>query len=249
MTSHKLAEGSSSFYDTTPSRPTSGQEPGLSVQNSLPIPVSSRRVNAETHVAPHRMDLPHKIAPDDLFPTMLAAFDNIQEIVEKGCKGTSYDVVQSLCSSEIKDVDTGSMFLRQGDEQKVVSSLSEGSHHKRRKTHEDVQTNALHTYSNGRIGKRVSSSTLPFSVDAHTRTRKLGHPIPIPSSTWQTLTPTPSHPSFLRRMRLGGSFNEAPSFGTVSASEAILKGYLEGQANNRQQDIRQRTLGYHQSLS
>lgn len=249
MTSHKLAEVSSSFYNTAPSRPTSKQEPGLSVQNPPRIPVGSRRVNAETHVAPHGMDLPHKIAPDDLFPTMLAAFDHIQEIVEKGYKGISHDVGQSLSKSEIKDVDRDSIFLRKGDEQRVASSLNEESHHKRRKTHEDLQTDVLHTYSNGLIGKRASSSTLPFSIDSYTRTRKLGYPIPIPSSTWQTPTPTPAYLSLARRKRLGGSFNEASSFGTVSASEAILKGYLEGQAKDRQQDIRQRTLGYHQGLS
>ena len=247
MTSHKLAEGSSSFQGTTPIRPTSEQAPGLSVQNSLHIPVSSRRVNAEKHVAPRGVDLPHEIAPDDLFPTMLAAFDQIQEIVERGYKGTSHDVGQSLSRSEINDVDRGSIFLRKGDEQKIVNTLAEEGHNKRRKTHEEPQTDVLTTYSNGWIGKRASSSTLPFSIDTYTRTRKLGHPIPVPSSTWQTPTPTPTHPSLLRRKRLGGSFNETSSFGTVSASEAILKGYLEGQVKDR--DIRQRTLGYYQNLS
>lgn len=249
MTSHKLAEGPSSYHDTTPSRPTSEQRPSLSVQSSHHIPVSSWRVDAKTHVAPHGMDLPHNIAPGDFFPSMIAAFDQVQEIVERGYKGASHDVGQSLSRNEIKDVNRGSMFFREGDEQRIVSSLAEERGHRRRKTHEDIQTDVIHTYSNGRIGKRASSSTRSFSTDPCTRTHKLGHPIANPSSTWQRPTPTPAHPSLSCRKRLGGSFREASGIGTVTASEAILKGYIEGQAKDKQQDIRQETLGYHRSLA
>lgn len=249
MTSHKFAEGSSSYHDTTPSRPTSEQAPSLSVQNSLHIPVNSWQVDEKTHVAPHGMDLPHKVAPGDLFPSMIAAFDHVQEIVERGYKGASHDVGQPLSNIEIKDVNRGSMFIREGDERRIVSSLGEERGHRRRKTHEDIQTDVLHTYSSGRIGKQASSSIRSFSTDPYTRIRKLGHPIAIPSNTWQTPTPTPAHPSLPCRKRLGGSLREASGIGTVTASEAILKGLIAGQGKDTQQDIRYRILGYHRSLA
>jgi len=244
MTSPRPAERLSSSHDTSFSRLTSEQTPDPSVQNPLPIPVSSLRVNAETHFTPHGMDLLHKIAPDELFPKMLAALEHVQEIVEGAHEGASHDVRRPSSRSEIKDVNRGSIFIRSGDERRIVSSLSEGSRHKRRKTCEDLQTEVLHTYSSGGIGKRASTSILPFSIDPYTPTRKLGHPTPSPSATWQTPTPTLAHP---RRKSLGESLMEGSDIGMVTASEAFLKGYIEGQAKDKQQDMRRRTLGYHRS--
>jgi hypothetical protein len=249
MTSPKLTERLSSSHDTGPSRPTSEQAPGQSVQNSLPISVSSWRANAETHVTSHRMDLAHKIAPDDLFPKMLAAFEHVQEIVERGYKGAGNDIGKPLSRSEAKDVNQGSMFLRRGDEQKIVNSLGEESRHKRRKTYEDLQTDVLYTYSNGWIGKRAPPTILPFSINPYTPTHKLGHPTPSPPSTWKTPTHISAHPSYTSRKSLGGSLIEGSDVGAVSASEAFLKGFIEGQAKDKQHDMRRRSLGYHQSLA
>ena len=249
MVSRKPAGESSSSHDPSPRRPTLEQAPSLTIQSTRPIPVSSRQVDAETHSAPHGMDLPHPIAPIDLFPEMLAALEHVQGIVEKGCKDTSHDVGQPSSRSEIKDVNRESVFLRRTDEQKIIALQGEEHRHKRRKTQEDVQTDMLHTYSDGRIGKRASSSTLPLSTDPHTRTRKLGHPIPIPTTKSHTPTPTPAHISHSCRKRLGGSLKEVSGIGTVSASETFLRGYIERQAKDKQQDVRRSTLGYHRSLA
>jgi hypothetical protein len=249
MASHKPAEGSSSSHDISPSRPTLEQAPGLSKQNSHPIPDSSWQVDAETHIAPHGMDLPHQIAPFELFPEMLTAFERVQEIVERGYKGVSHDVGQPLSRSEIKDMNRGSMFLRKGDEQKVEGLVGEESRHKRRKTQEDVQTDMSHTHSSGWVGKRAASSTLPSSIHPYTRSRKHGHPTQNPQTTWKTPSPTLAQLSLSFRKSLGGSLVEASGIGTMSASEAFLKGYIEGQAKDKQQDVRQSTLGYHRSLA
>lgn len=250
MTSDKPAERTSSPHDTSPSHPTLEQAPSLSMQNPFPIPVRSWQVNTGERVAPHGMDLPREIAPADLFPTMLAAFEHVQEIVERGYESASHDVGQPLSRSEINDVNRGSKFFRGIDEQKVVGLPGEESRHKRRTTREDLQTEMLRTYSSDWIGNRASPSIRPSSKDPYTRTRKNGRPNlgPSPPTMWQTPTPTPAHLPYPCRKGLEGSSIEASDIGTVSASEAFLKGYIKGQAK-KQQAVRQRTLGYHRSLA
>ena len=247
MTSDKPAERSSSSHDTSPGRPTLEQAPGNPLPMPIPIPVRSWQFNTGAHVAPHGMDLPRENAPDDLFPTMLAAFEHVQEIVERGYKSASHDIGQPLSRSEIKDVNRRSMFLQGIDEQKVVGLLGGESRHKRRATHEDLQTDMLRTYSSNWIGNRASPSIQPFSKDSYTRTRKNGRPSPSPSPppTSQTPTPTPAHLSYIFRKGLRGSLIEASEIGTGPAGEAFLKGYIKGQAKHKQQTVRQRTLGYH----
>ena len=236
MTSPKTPNKLSSSFDTSPSRPTSEQVPGPRMQTAFPTPIISRQFKVETHVTPHEMDRRHKVAPDHLFPTMLAAFEHVQEIVEREYKGTSHENGRPSSMSEIKGVNQGFMFLRRGDDQRIANSLSEKGRHKRRKTDEDFQANISHTYDNGRIGKRPSSSIPHYSIDPYTRT--FNHPNPSPSTTWQTPTPMPRHSPLANRKSLGGTPIGGADVGSVSASEAFLKGYIEGQAKDQQQDMR-----------
>jgi hypothetical protein len=244
MKSPKRVEKLSSPHDARPRCPASEQVSRLSVQNSPPFPLISQPINAEAHLTPREMDLRHKIAPNDLFPKMFAAFEHVQEIVERGHKETSHDTRRPLSKGDTKDVNQGSVFLRRGDEQKIVTSLGEENRHKKRKTYEDAQTDALHTYHNSWIGIWAPPSLQPFSIDSRTPTRKLGHPTPSPSTARQTPTPIHAHTSLASRKGLGGTQVEGSGIRTVSASEAFLKEYIEGQATDKQQDVRWRTLGY-----
>ena len=248
MKPHKPAEKLSNSHDKCPTRPTSELVLRPTMQNSLSTSSSSQRTDITTHNNTHQMGLRHKIAPEELFPKMLAAFEDVQEIMERGYNGPSHDVGRPLSKIAVKDMNQGSVFLRKADEQKIVSSLSEESRHKKRKTYEDPQTEVCHTYNNGWIGKRAPSSIHPFSIDPYTPTRKRSHPTPNPSTTWQTPTPIPAHPSLASRKSLGGPLMEGSDLGTVSASEAFLKGYIEGQAKDKQQGIQWRALGFRQSL-
>ena len=246
MTSPKPAENISPSHSKSPSRPTSEQVPGQSMQNSLP---TSQRINAEAHVMPQETELLHKVTPDDLFPRMLAAFEHVQEIVERGYKGTSHDVGRPSSKVEITDVHQDSMFLRKGDEHRIVSTLGKEGRHKRRKTHEDPQADVSHTFNNGWVGKRASSSILPFSNGPYNPPRKLGHPTPSPLTTWQMPTPIPTHPSHAIRKSLAVPLIAGSDIGTVSASEAFLKGYIEGQAKDKQQGMLWGNLEYRRSLA
>lgn len=245
MTSPKPVEKLSNPHYKSPSRPTSGLVPRPPMQDSFP---TSQRTDADTLVPSREVGIRHKSVPEDLFPEMLAAFEHVQEIVEREHKDPGHDAGQPLSKIAINNVNQGSVFLRRGDEQKIITSLSEERRHKKRKAHEEPQTDVFHTYTNGWIGKRAPSSILPFSIKALPPTRKLSHPTPSPSTTWQTQTLNPTHPSLASRKSLGGPLIEGSDIGTVPASGAFLKGYFEGQAKDPQQGIRWRALGYRQSL-
>lgn len=251
MTSPDPVKKISNSRDKDSSRQTSGLVHRSFRQNSLPTSFISQRTNAETHITLDEMGSRHEIALEDLFPEMLAAFERVQGIMENGQEDASHDVGRPLRKIVVKDVNQGSVFLRRGDKQKVVSSLSEENRHKKRKVHEEPQTKIYYTSNNVRIGKRALSSVLPFSNDpnTYTPTRKLSHPTPSPSTTWQTRTPIHTHPSLAIQKSLGGSPIKGSDVGTVSAGEALLKGYIEGQAKDKQQGIRWRALGYHRSLA
>lgn len=242
MKSPKRLEKLSSHHNARPRCPASEQVSRPSVQNSSPCPLISQRINAEAHVTPREIDPCHKPAPDDLFPKMFAAFEQVQEIVERGHKETSHGARRPLNKGDTKDVNQSSIFVRRGDEQKLVTSLGEENRYKKRKTYEDSQTDMFHTYHNSWIG--TPSSLQPISIDHRTPTRKLGHPTPSPSIARQTPTLIHAHTSLASRKSLGGTLVEGSGIRTVSASEAFLKGYIEGQAMDKQQDVRWRTLGY-----
>jgi len=206
------------------------------MHNALSVPISSQRINNEPHAIPHGIDLCHKIAPNDLFPKMLVAFEHIQDIVQRGHKGASHNVGRALSKSENHDVNHSSVFLRRGDEQKIANVVAEESRQKRRKTYDGPQTDVFHTYDKNWIGKRASSSIRHSAIGHYTPTRNFGNSNQNPSTTWHTPILMPAHQSPANRKILGGSMMVEGS--DVGTSEAFLQEYIKVQANDEQPDMR-----------